>query len=80
MKKQDVVNYILHSPFDINWRILEDMIFTWKDDEHNNPSERFAGLINLNKVRNYLSKNSSHINPIILKQLLLEIEEVVVEK
>lgn len=77
MKKQDVVNYILLSPLSINWRILENMIFTWKDDEHDNPSERFAGLIHLNKVQNYISKNSGHINPTILNQLLLEIEEII---
>ena len=77
MKKQDVIKYILASPYNINWRVLEDIIFTWKDDEHNNPSERFAGLINLNKVQNYILKNSKHINPAILSQLLLEVEEII---
>lgn len=77
MKKQDIIGHILASPHNINWEVLKDMIFTWKDDEHDNPSERFAGLINLNKVQDYVLKNSGHLNPTILNQLLLEVEEII---
>lgn len=78
MKQQDIINYILSSPSSLNWAILEGMIFSWKEEGNYNSSEKMAGLLNLNKVKQYVLTNNNHINPIILRQLLEEVEEIVV--
>ena len=78
MKQQDIINYILSSPSNLNWAILEGMIFSWKEEENHNSSEKMAGLLNLNKVKQYILTNNNHINPIILRQLLEEVEEIIV--
>jgi hypothetical protein len=67
MKQQDIINYILSSPSNLNWAILEGMIFSWKKEENYNSSEKMAGLLNLNKVKQYVLTNNNHINPIILR-------------
>ena len=78
MKQQDIINYILSSPSNLNWAILEGMIFSWKEEGNYNSSEKMAGLLNLNKVKQYILTNKNHINPIILRQLLEEVEEIIV--
>lgn len=78
MKQQDIISYILNSPSNLNWAILEGMIFNWKEEENYNSSEKMAGLLNLNKVKQYVLTNNNHINPIILRQLLEEVEEIIV--
>ena len=77
MKLKDIIAYIT-SASNINWKILEDLIFSWKEKESENIEGKLVGLLYLNKVKKYVNNNSiKNINPQVFQQLLLEVEEVI---
>ena len=76
MKLEDIIAYIT-SVSNINWKILEDLIFSWKEKESENIEGKLVGLLYLNKVKKYVNNNTKNINPSVFQQLLLEVEEVI---
>lgn len=76
MKLKDIIAYIT-SVSNINWKILEGLIFSWKEKESENIEGKLVGLLYLNKIKKYVKNNIKNINPSVFQQLLLEIEEVI---
>ena len=76
MKLKDVIAYIT-SVSNINWKILEGLIFSWKEKESENIEGKLVGLLYPNKIKKYVKNNIKNINPSVFQQLLLEIEEVI---
>lgn len=76
MKSKDIIAYIT-SVSNINWKILEGLIFSWKEKESENIEGKLVGLLYLNKIKKYVKNNIKNINPSVFQQLLLEIEEII---
>lgn len=76
MNLRDIVAYITNTS-NVNWKILEGLIFSWKEKESENVEGRLAGLLYLNKVKKYVNNNIKNINPSVFQQLLLEVEEII---
>lgn len=77
MNLRDIVTYITNTS-NVNWKILEGLIFSWKEKESEDVEGRLAGLLYLNKIKEYINNNDiKNINPSVFQQLLLEVEEVI---
>lgn len=64
MKSKDIIAYIT-SASNINWKILEGLIFSWKEKESENIEGKLVGLLYLNKIKKYVKNNIKNINPSI---------------
>lgn len=77
MNLRDIVTYITNTS-NVNWKILEGLIFSWKEKENEDIEGRLVGLLYLNKIKEYINNNDiKNINPSVFQQLLLEVEEVI---